>query len=260
MKPQAHILLVEDDHAARVTLELGLKQANYRVTTASTGLEAIDLLEQDTFAVVLTDLVLGDVTGLEVLYTARNQPYHPVIIILTGHGSLETSLTAFRNGAFDYLLKPCEPHELLTRVGNAVMQYNEQNQIRAAARTLYRQLGDVQADQAHPALEMQMFDQPIQIANLVVGTSRRDVSLNGKQVVLTPIEYTLLRFLAIRPGVTRGYTEIVRVTHQVDTDETEAQILIRPHMHNLRKKIEGDYLVTDRGVGYQLVDPSRAQR
>lgn len=257
MKPQAHILLVEDDDTARITLELGLRQANYRVTSAANGNTAIDLLEQDQFTVVVTDLVLGDVTGIEVLHTARTQPYRPKVIVLTGHGTLETSLAAFRNGAFDYLLKPFEPHELLARVSNAVLQYNEDSQLRSAVQTLYRQFGDSAIENDSSFAAMRALDQPIQIGDLIIGTSRRDVVLRGVPVMLTPIEYTLLRFLAIRPNITRSYVEIVKMTHQVETDESEAQLLIRPHMHNLRKKIEGDYLVTDRGVGYQLIDPTR---
>ncbi len=257
MKPQAQILLVEDDDAARITLELGLKQANYRVKSAADGHTAVDLLEQEQFTVVITDLVLGDVTGIEVLHTARTQPYRPKVIVLTGHGTLETSLAAFRNGAFDYLLKPFEPHELLARVSKAVMQYNEEAQLRAAVQTLHRQLGDTSMDTNSPYAELQHMDQPIQIGELIIGTSRRDVTLRGLPVMLTPIEYSLLRFLAVRPNTTRSYVEIVKMTHQIETDESEAQLLIRPHMHNLRKKIDGNYLVTDRGVGYQLIDPTQ---
>ncbi len=252
MKP--HILIVEDDPVARMTLATGLRQAGYRVAEAADGETALDLLEQDMFTVVLTDLVLGEVSGIEVLYTARAQPYRPMVILLTGHGSLDSSLTAFRNGAYDYLLKPCAPEDLLRCVAGAIKRHTVEHQLREAARIIYGQMEemfDPQPDDSAPPSA-----QIMQIGNLKIGASRREVEFWGQSVALTPIEYHLLRFLAERPGQTRTYREIVHHTHAADISNVEAQMLIRPHIHNLRQKISADYLITERGTGYYLIDPT----
>jgi DNA-binding response OmpR family regulator len=247
-----HILLVEDDASARMTLAIGLRGAGYRVTEAADGKIAIDLLEQETFTLVLTDLVLGEVSGIEVLYTARMQPYCPLVILLTGHGSLDSALAAFRNGAYDYVLKPCAPDHLLHVVAGAVRRHTLEGQMRESVRFMYGQLHEVlgclkSATSATPA-------GPLQIGGLRIGATRRDVTFHGQPVTLTPIEYALLRCLAETPGQTRTYREIVRQTHQTDLSESEAQTLIRPHVHHLRTKLATDYLVTERGIGYRLVD------
>lgn len=254
MKP--HVLVVEDDTSARLTLVLGLRGAGYRVTEAADGETALDLLEQDEFTIVLTDLILGEVSGIEVLYTARMQPYRPMVILLTGHGSLDTSLTAFRNGAYDYLLKPCAPDELLRCVAGAVKRYSLEHQLREAAQVIYGKVaGVLDTPQPEPTPAP---PRAVTIGALSIGHSRRDITFHGQPIMLTPIEYTLLRYLAEAPGKTRSYREIVRQTHNIDVSDAEAQTLIRPHIHNLRTKIATDYLVTDRGVGYALIDPDAA--
>lgn len=134
MKP--HILLVEDDQNTSIALGYWLQQAGYRVTRAPDGETAFDLLENDVYDVVLTDIVLGDIDGIEVLQAARMQDYHPEVLILTGHGTLDTAIAAIRAGAYDYLVKPCDEDELLRQLNGAVQRRMVEKRRRMVERQL----------------------------------------------------------------------------------------------------------------------------
>ena len=98
------ILLVADDAKARMLLTDILTHTGYEVIAVPDGETAIALLQQDKFAVVLTDIRMRAVDGIQVLATAKAQGRPPAVILLTGYGSLETSIAALRSGADDYLL------------------------------------------------------------------------------------------------------------------------------------------------------------
>jgi len=258
-----HILLVEDDTKARSMLAYLLQHSGYHVTQAASGETALDLLEREPFMVVLTDIVMGDVDGIEVLHTARLQSYRPAVILLTGHGTLESCQAALRAGAYDYLLKPCTDDELLACVARAVEHQQTEQRLREAASlitTLYqadteriKRPADGASDNAPPVRKIPT---PLRIGALTIGASRKNVTLNENPVHVTPIEYTLLCCLAETPGSVRTYSDIVRYTHGLETDEAEAQILLRVHISNLRKKLSPANIVNNRGTGYMLVDPN----
>lgn len=264
-----HILLVEDDYNTRIMLACRLQYAGYRVTQASDGETAIDLLEKEIFDIVLTDIILGDIDGIEVLQTARQQDYRPEVILLTGHGSLDTSVAALRSGAYDYLLKPCDAEKLLLSVEGAVKRHLSEQRIREAAVTMIHAL-DSQDEQQYASKLLQSYqvtksisrtrDNTIYtIGELLIGQSRHEVFFAGEQVMLTPIEYELLSYLAERRGDFCSFSEIIRHTHGLETPDSEAQAMLRSHIRNLRRKIPSTYLVNDRGVGYKLIDPDETQ-
>ncbi len=114
------LLVVEDDEFVRSSLEKLLDQQGYRVLTAPHGSAALDILQQQVVHLVLTDLRVEPVNGLELLAHVRALSLGTAVIVLTGYGSLETAIRALRAGADDYLLKPCEPGVLLERVQAAL--------------------------------------------------------------------------------------------------------------------------------------------
>lgn len=244
---QARILLVEDDNQSRHLLARGLEQAGYHVTQAADGSSAIRTLEQQAFAVVLSDLVLGTVSGLDVLQAARKRPYRPMVILLTGHGSLDTALNALRNDAFDYLLKPCLPATLLETVKRAVQQHSAEQHLREATAMLVGALDESNI----PTGQAEVF----RIGELQIGNSRSNVTFRGQLIHLTPIEYQILLCLANAQGQTCRYTDMARRTHQIDMTSIEAQNLLRPHITHLRRKLAPGYLHNERGIGYRLIDP-----
>ena len=111
---KARILVVDDEELIRTTLEIKLSP-DFDVTIAHSGHEAIEKINEQSYDVILTDLKMMGVDGLDVLRTARKSPDGPDVIILTGYASLESALEALRQDAFDYLTKPVD-HARLHRV------------------------------------------------------------------------------------------------------------------------------------------------
>lgn len=120
----ARILLVEDDDAARFSLARVLERVGYQVEAVADGETAVALLDPAAagrhFDLVLTDLVMREIDGIEVLDHARKLADPPEVILLTGYGTLQTAIDALRAGAFDYLLKPCKPDDLLRCIERAM--------------------------------------------------------------------------------------------------------------------------------------------
>lgn len=260
----AQIMVVEDDAVTRMTLVHVLRQAGYQVTEAADGETAIELLEQNTFAVVVTDIAMGLVDGMEVLHAARRQPYLPEVIVLTGHGSFDTAVLAVKEDAFDYLVKPATREMLVDCVERALDRHLTTSHLRTAARHLATAFAPEQqrpagaasepAEQAVPRDHEPFF---AAIGALSIGATRRDILFVGRPILLTPIEYIVLRYLAERPNQLCLSRDIVTVSHEIVVDDdTEAQTLIKPHIHNLRKKLAPEYFVTERGTGYRLVNPA----
>jgi DNA-binding NtrC family response regulator len=115
----AHILIVDDQSSMRLTLTMLLKQSGHTVAQAGAGAEAIDKISKDAFDIVLTDLKLDAVSGMDVLRAAKVSNPETEVIMLTGYGSIESAVAAMKAGAIDYLTKPVDSEELLLAVGRA---------------------------------------------------------------------------------------------------------------------------------------------
>jgi DNA-binding response OmpR family regulator len=259
--------MVEDDVATGEVLTEVLRDAGYDVTLASDGRQALDLLDQEQFAVIVSDIRMPAVSGIEVLHAARSQDDQPEVILLTGYGALDTSLSALREGAFDYLLKPCNPQELLQRVSAAADTYTtRQRQSHVIQRMVSEFSGGSDApvngteavhDVARPSTVVEPA-QPIEIGQLRIGTEHHSATFQGESLHLTPTEHALLRCLAEKPGRVFQYRELVYAMHGYDVTNIEAKVLLKTHIRNIRHKIGPDYLVNIRSTGYKLIDPEQA--
>ncbi|WP_319522376.1 response regulator [uncultured Desulfosarcina sp.] len=110
------ILLVDDDPFILTGIGKDLESSGYDVTPAKSGERAIELMENGHFDMVITDLVMDRVDGIDVLKTAKANNPETMVLILTGYGDMESAIDALRLDADDYLLKPCEPDEMKLRV------------------------------------------------------------------------------------------------------------------------------------------------
>ena len=117
------ILLVDDEAIILQSLAKNLIHENFSVTKAANAEEALDLLEKKHFDLVVTDLVMPGLGGIEVLKEAKKQNPFMGVLILTGYGDLSTAINALRLGADDYLLKPCEPDEFILRIRRCIEKY-----------------------------------------------------------------------------------------------------------------------------------------
>jgi len=120
MDSAGRLLVVDDDAPFREVLAFRLAACGFEVTPAARGEEALETLESGSFDVVLLDLLMPGIGGMETLRRIRKMNRRTEVILLTGAGSVETALQGINGGAFDYLVKPCDPDVLIARVRRAL--------------------------------------------------------------------------------------------------------------------------------------------
>jgi DNA-binding response OmpR family regulator len=279
----AHILIVEDDNELRKAIAHGLQGAGYTVRQAANGEAALELLNQTETAydLVLTDIVMGNIDGTDVLQAAKARANPPDVLLLTGYGSLDTALAALKAGAFDYLLKPCRMTHLLERIQAALDQRAERLRTERDAEAWHTMSSMVahlreQRDTPPPAEPPPAEPLPaapsplppapvsaspphyVEVGALRIDTHRREVWFAEQAVHVTLTEYTILSYLAATPERVVAFDDIAAQIHDEDFDQSRARPLLAWHIGNLRKKIDRRYLVSVRGVGYMLTVPTRS--
>ncbi|MCW5850250.1 MAG: response regulator transcription factor [Anaerolineae bacterium] len=256
MSQPAHILVVDDEMPIRLTMAELLKRRGYQVVQAASGEEALEQIHQRPFDLLLLDLKMPGMDGIEVARRARERQPDAAIIILTGHGSLESAMDGIHLGVFDYMLKTSSPHEVIARVQAALLQRAEDKRRRELMQTLTSVVGELQG--AAPATaEPNPADDWIAIGDLQISTWKQMARLGDKTLNLTPTEFRVLVCLAQQAGQVMTYQQIVHCAQGYDADVFEATELVKPHIYHLRQKIEPDpatprYILTVRGTGYLL--------
>lgn len=139
------ILLVDDEDAILYALEKDLLKVGYSVDTASCGREAIQKLGNNNYDLTISDLVLGDMNGIEVLKEAKRKSEAPAIVI-TGHGELSSAIESLRLGAFDYLEKPCGRKEFISKVNKAIQQYHEKDSLKQKLKVIENEVKLLEID------------------------------------------------------------------------------------------------------------------
>lgn len=275
MTNQPRVLVVDDEQNIRLTLNALLSRAGYSVTTAASGEEAVALFERESFDLMLVDLQMPGMKGMEVVAKVREAGHDAIIIVLTGHGSLDSAIEGIRFGIFDYLLKTSDPNQILARVAAGLeeraarrRQSDLLDTIGAAVQELTGGKVVVTAPPAAPAqpaatppppppAQAEPAGRTLTIGPLTLDTWHQTATLNGRSLNLTPTEFRLLLCLAEHAGQMLSYTQLVRCAQGYDTTDLEAGELIKPHIHHLRQKIEPEpsaprYLLNVRGKGYIL--------
>jgi len=225
MTPTLRILAIDDEPAIRRFLRTSLAAQNYDVLEAENGETGLALLQRNAIDVVMLDLGLPDIDGLEVLRRMRAAGSTVPVIVLSSRGDETGKVAALDSGADDYVTKPFGMEELLAR-------------IRAAVRHRLQQEG-----------EKPLFKS----GDLTVDLVRRLVTVRGEPVKLTPREYDLLRTLVAHAGKVLTHKFLL---HEVWGGETDIQYL-RIYIRTLRQKIETDsgqpaLIQTEQGVGYRF--------
>jgi two-component system, OmpR family, KDP operon response regulator KdpE len=219
------VLVVDDEPAIRRFLRAGLGAQGYVITEVDKGQPALDVVRRGGTDLVVLDLGLPDIDGLEVIRRIRGAGSAVPIVVLSIRADEAGKVEALDLGADDYVTKPFGIDELLAR-------------IRAAVRHRLQQLGE----------------QPIfRSGDLTVDLVRRIVTVRGQEVKFSPREYEVLRLLVQHAGKVLTHKMILREVWTGDTDVQYLRIYIRA----LRQKIEPDpeqptHIVTETGVGYRL--------
>jgi len=251
----SRVLVVDDEAAIRNFLVRVLQLSGYEVTAAADGRDALEKLEGTAFDVLLTDIKMDRLDGVELLRVARYRYPDLAVILLTGHATVPSAIAALRQGAHDYLLKPAKNEDILSSIA-AALHSRARQQRRDRLEQIAAQLVDV----VQP--DLQTVAQSTR-ASLAYGDLTFDVggfraSLGGQVLDLTPTEFRLLLELAHALGDTIGYTALVQSACGYTCARHEAREIIGAHVLNLRKKlgIEPEtalYIESVRGVGYRMI-------
>jgi two-component system KDP operon response regulator KdpE len=223
------VLLVEDDRSVSRVVSAALRARGYQVVAVGSGEEALARAELELPDVVVLDLGLPDIDGVEVCRRLRVWSTVPVIV-LTADGAEDRKIEALDEGADDYVTKPFSMPELLARV-------------RVAER--------------HRRAMSAVDEVVLVVGALRIDVARHEVSLAGEPIDLTPKEFELLVLMARHPG--RVITHRVLLERVWGADAVGETQYLRVYARALRKKLGDDghhqRLITEPGVGYRLVDP-----
>ena len=216
------ILVVEDDRTIARFVELELMHAGYRVHKVDDGLEALDIIEQDTPDLIILDLMLPGMDGIEVAETVRSLGIEVPILMLTARAETEDVVSGFDSGADDYLRKPFEIPELLSRV-RALLKRTEQGRVGSAVRA----------------------------SGVEIDSASRRATLNGEPIELTAREFDLLAFLVANAGRVVTRDEILDSVWgaQRSTDSNVIEVFVC-HLRNKIGDEQNSIIQTIRGVGY----------
>ena len=222
------ILLVDDEQSIQTLLSYPLRKDGYHVTSAVDGREALQRFEEGRFDLVILDLMLPKLDGVEVCRELRSRSQVP-IIMLTAKGSETDKVAGLEVGADDYITKPFSMREFRSRVKAALRR---------------SRMGGEPLD-----------EEPIDLGDLKIDFARRMVTLRREEVRVTYVEFEILAALARSPG--RVLSRETLLEHVWGDSEYRDPRTVDVHIRHLREKLESDpkepeFLFTVRGVGYRF--------
>lgn len=227
------ILVVDDDYKTVDLINLYLENEGYQVISAYDGHSALRLARRHRPDLIVLDLMLPHMDGLDICQTLRAETDVPMIM-LTARTTEEDKLMGLEIGADDYITKPFSPRELVARIKVVLRRTSSQSREQV---------------------------QPKKIGPLVIDYEKYQVTLQDEPVNLTPREFRLISTLASHPGRVFSRQELLEQAFGMDYTGLERTVDV--HMMNLRKKIETDpsqpaYIQTVYGIGYKLVEGANA--
>jgi|TARA_B110000211_G_scaffold108207_1_gene125448 two-component system OmpR family response regulator len=214
------ILLVEDDAAISVGLQKILMEENFVVNCVSSGQQAINQLQVSVPDMMILDIGLPDITGIEVLKKIRPQFSELPVLLLTARDETKDKVEGLNAGADDYLTKPFDVDELIARL-----------------RVMERRLGTVKSN-------------CINIGGISLDTEKHQVSLDGQPVEFSRREFMLLKALMERAGHVLSKDQLEQMLYGWGEEISSNSIEV--HIHNIRKKTAKSFISTIRGIGYSV--------
>ena len=242
MNANVSVLIVDDEPDLLENIGLALQSENYHILTAGNGVEALQILQSQQVALILADIAMPDMNGYQLYERVRQNPDWVSIpfIFLTAR-TMDSDIRYGKElGVDDYLTKPIRAADLLAVVRGKLRRAQ---QLAAAA---------TPAAQPSPA-----GTGGLTVAGLRIDSSQYRAWLGQEELKLSAKEFILLEHLAQQAGKVIPPQELVKITHQFETDHIEAGTLLRPLILSLRRKLDERVVTIEnvRGVGYRLVTP-----
>jgi DNA-binding response OmpR family regulator len=237
---KASILVVDDEPIERQTLTDILRLEGFHVAALANGEAAVDHVRHHQIDLIVLDLRMPGMSGLEVVKVVNRVAPDVEIVLLTAHGSMESAVEALRHRVHDYLLKPASPNQILESVKRGLAR--RQNRLQARERQEQEPGSDEHA-----------------IISLADGTvidfGRRLVTSGSRTIFLTPAEGRLLKIFAENVGTVFTHRELVLLVQGYSTSQQEAPEILRPLVSRLRQKLGKTpslmrRIVSVRGTGY----------
>lgn len=231
MRTSKRVLIVDDNKSIRTMVADYLSARGYEVLQAADGIEGLDYGLSSSADLIILDVVMPGLDGVRLCQLLRDKGVTTPIIMLTERATILDKEAGYHVGVDDYLAKPFNPRELELRM--------EALQKRATTR-------GPQPDQ-----------KAVKLGELEIDFTRHQVKLSGKQVLLTPIEFNILKLLASAPGHVYSRQDLLGAIWETAYEGYKRNI--DPHVNRLRTKIEGNpkrpkYILTVWGVGYKFND------
>ncbi|MFC3768455.1 response regulator transcription factor [Paenibacillus sp. GCM10012303] len=229
-----NILVVEDEPTLARLLSYNLSQEGYQTRVVDHGGEGLQTALQESFDLIILDIMLPGMNGFEVLAKLRQKGVKTPVIILTARNAEEEVVQGLKAGADDYITKPFGVAELLARVSAVMRRTGTEDSF---------------------AVEEPGTDKVIQVADLRIYPEKYEVVLNGEQIQLRPKEFEVLLYLVQRPGVVVTRDDLMNIVWGFDY--VGGQRTVDVHVSSLRKKLEMNQETVQidsiRGLGYKLI-------
>jgi DNA-binding response OmpR family regulator len=228
-----HILVVEDEKRLAVLLRRMLSEERHAVDLAFDGRTGLDLALSDTYDVVVLDLMLPDVDGLEICRQMRQHAIESAVLMLTARGAVEDRVNGLNVGADDYLIKPFAMSELLARI-NALLRRRGRGMNNGGSQ--------------------------LRVGDLTLDLVRHEARRAGRLIELTAKEFALLEYLMRHPGQVLSRTQIIDHVWRYDLEALSNVVDL--YIHYLREKVDQGHarplIKTVRGVGYKIEAAEKA--
>ncbi|MCC7450154.1 MAG: response regulator transcription factor [Anaerolineae bacterium] len=263
------ILVVDDDAPLRFSITEILGEAGYQTMQAGNGAEGLRVLEQDAqFELVLSDVKMPEMDGLQFIRAIKTRFPDLSVVMLTGHGTIDSAVQAMREGAINYLLKPISKRQLLEGVREGIQIHQERLQKRKLMEQVIYNLQSLgmynptveamfqpKASAEQSATQSAAVDNRfLQIGELIIDQHRLVALFQGRLLELTPTEFEILYCLMQAGGRVVTFEEIAHRLRGVRMERDEARTMLSSHLTNLRSKLRDEgcehYLVNSRSNGY----------
>ncbi len=252
------VLIIDDEETKRKVWSEALEKHGYFTDHADTIEDALSLFEDQNFGLVLVDLKLnGRMNGLDLLdWIQENHPGTDVIVITT-YATLDSSIGALHKGAYDYLVKPVNIMEVVSRVDRCMSERRESAERLQLINQVEMMLSQLKM-QILPEVDGKLNHEHIlETHSIIVDRRKRLVVKNGEPIQLSPTEFDMLDYLVSNSDRVVGASELIRAVQGYDMDEMDARPIVRVNIRRLRQKIEEDtsnprHIITVRSKGYRF--------